>query len=527
MLIRDEAKGAYTMKELVACDTKDVTETIGDQARERLFLPGQGGYEVEWDVAAAVTPNGSLVYFAQYLAAGGLLDGLCADIPLNYTSPNAPPRRAVVGTIIASILNGQTRYAHIGALRGDRVSAGILGVAKFVSEDSVRHAFLRGTEREWDAWLRQHERAVWEPLLVESYVLDIDNTVKPLYGHQEGAELGYNPQKPGRPSHNYHTYFVGSLRLVLGVDVHPGKEHSGGHGMLGLWRIIDGLPPHCRPSLVRGDVSYGNEKIMVDAESRAQPYLFKLRQTHKVRSQIEQMEHMSGIWHDLADGWQGAETRLKLSGWSRDRRCVFVRRPAQSQTTSRPELPPQTEFAFVQVLADGPNYEYMVLVTNTEHELEAVAQLYRDRADCENVFDEIKNQWGWAGYVTRDLRRCRIVARLIALVYNWWNIFTRLAQRDRHLEAVTSRPMLLHAVGRLVATGRRKILRLTSTHAYAEKIRDVLGRIGKFMNQLTAEQLTAEAAWAFILSTAFAVWLRGKPLRPVSEGLQILLQLQT
>ena len=43
-----------------------------------------------------------------------------------------------------------------------------------------------------------------------AYVIDIDNTVKPIFGHQEGAELGYNPQKPGRPSHNYHTFFIGS-----------------------------------------------------------------------------------------------------------------------------------------------------------------------------------------------------------------------------------------------------------------------------------------------------------------------------
>lgn len=75
----------------------------------------------------------------------------------------------------------------------------------------------------------------------------------------------------------------------------------------------------------------------------------------------------------------------------------------------------------------------IVLVTNTDLALLSVARAYRDRADCENVFDEIKNQRGWAGFVTQDLRRCRIMARLIALVYNWRNIFTRLAQPDRHL----------------------------------------------------------------------------------------------
>ena len=78
-------------------------------------------------------------------------------------------------------------------------------------------------------------------LMTGPYVLDIDNTVKPLYGHQEGAELGYNPQKPGRPSHNYHTYFIGLLRLVLRVEVHGGKQHAGRHSMPGPWALLDGL----------------------------------------------------------------------------------------------------------------------------------------------------------------------------------------------------------------------------------------------------------------------------------------------
>jgi hypothetical protein len=37
-------------------------------------------------------------------------------------------------------------------------------------------------------------------------------------------------------------------------------------------------------------------------------------------------------------------------------------------------------------------YEYAVLVTSLDEEILGLAQLYRDRADCENVFDELKNQ---------------------------------------------------------------------------------------------------------------------------------------
>ncbi|WP_177165928.1 hypothetical protein [Nitrosomonas sp. Nm58] len=38
-----------------------------------------------------------------------------------------------------------------------------------------------------------------------AWILDADSSVKLLYGRQIGAEIGYNPRKPGRPSHTLHT----------------------------------------------------------------------------------------------------------------------------------------------------------------------------------------------------------------------------------------------------------------------------------------------------------------------------------
>ena len=80
-------------------------------------------------------------------------------------------------------------------------------------------------------------------------------------------------------------------------------------------------------------------------------------------------------------------------------------------------------------------------MTALDLEVLSVAQLYRDRA--ENGFDEIKNQWGWGGFTTHALQRCRVMARCV--VYNWWSLFGRLADPDRRLEAITSRPLLLHS----------------------------------------------------------------------------------
>ena len=80
----------------------------------------------------------------------------------------------------------------------------LLGMKKVVSEDAVRRSLAKIDEAAGLAWLQTHLDYCSSPLLSEPWVLDIDSTIKPLYGHQEGAMVGYNPHKPGRPSHCYH-----------------------------------------------------------------------------------------------------------------------------------------------------------------------------------------------------------------------------------------------------------------------------------------------------------------------------------
>ncbi|MDH3325814.1 MAG: hypothetical protein OEM38_03750 [Gammaproteobacteria bacterium] len=60
-------------------------------------------------------------------------------------------------------------------------------------------------------------------------------TVKALYGHQEGAKLGCNPHKPGRPS---HAYMIANLRLVLEIEVHAGDQSQSAHSLPGLISIL-------------------------------------------------------------------------------------------------------------------------------------------------------------------------------------------------------------------------------------------------------------------------------------------------
>jgi len=59
---------------------------------------------------------GGLSYFAEYLEATGLFEDFVEQCPLVYLSNNAPAKRDVLGTILLSVLEGHTRYAHICSL---------------------------------------------------------------------------------------------------------------------------------------------------------------------------------------------------------------------------------------------------------------------------------------------------------------------------------------------------------------------------------------------------------------------------
>lgn len=475
-------------------------------------------FHVEWDPHAPVTPLGQLVFFAQFLAAGGLFAEWVRTCPLRFTSPNAPERADLLGTITLAVLAGQNRYAHVTGLRADTVNPQGLGMRKVCSEDSVRRAFADVAPQACAAWQSGALQHTWAAALRWPWILDLDVTVKPIYGKQQGAEVGYNPHKPGRPSHTYHTLFLRHLRLVLDVEVRPGKEHAAAHSRANLWRVWESLPKERRPWLVCGDSGYGNETLMSDCEVRGQKYLFRLRRSTGVKQLIRLLESQGG-WCPAVNGWSGLEGQLQLSGWSRKRRVLVLRRSKPRVASEAPDARalPWLALAMSDPL---PEYEYQVLVTNLTEELLSVSGLYAQRADAENVYDELKNQWGWGGFTTKDLLRCQVAARNVALIYNWWNLFVRCAEPERPREALTSRPLLLCAVGRVIESGRQITLRLTSTHAEAARAQRLLTGVSLFLSGLlnTAEQLTASQRWERIWERILRPWLRPAGLLPGPSG---------
>ncbi len=525
-------EGEFEQKELVTAVRGAVAEQVEQGADLRVNTPG-GRFQVRWDESGSATALGQLAFFAEFLEVSGLFERWVASAPMAYTSPNAPEVRDVLGTWMLSILDGQRRYAYVTGLRGDAVAPQILGMTRIVSDESLRRGLAHlaptlkrcpGEQRairetqlarstEWmSAALAQSTREA----LSTGWILDADTTIKLLYGHQDGAQISYNPTKPGRPSHVIHTYWIANLRLVLDAEVQNGKAHAAGHSLPRLISLIKELSAEQRPRLVRADNAFGNEPVMGALEEIGQRYLSKLRQSPGVKSLIERL-WSSDDWDNVGGGYHAVETRLKLSGWSRARRVVVVRRAvkdplaAESQAAGK-RAKRQKSLEFADALP-MKLWEYAVLVTNADYDLEAIGQLYRDRADCENGFDELKNQWGWGGYTTQDLERCNLSARAVALIYNWWSWYVRLAHPKTRLEAITSRPLLLSGVARLTQHAGQCRLLLTLTHAAGDQIKTMIANVRLGLDSIlaTAPQLPKPERWPALVRYIIARIIGPKP----------------
>jgi hypothetical protein len=582
---------------------QNLNKTI-TEIEESLKCETDGGVvHVEWDDKSPMTPIGQFVFFAHFLKSCNLFQDWVENCPIwkhiDQKTAKDQALRNLLGTYLLAVLAGNKRYAHVTAMRNDKVSAHLLGMTKIYSEDTVRRAFRTENVSEQEEITRWQQKSLdycYRPLLAEEWILDVDVTIKALYGNQEGAEIGYNPHKPGRPSHTLHTYMMAESRLILDCEVQSGIQSPSNYTMPRLVEMLSSWTLKERPSCIRGDCAFGNEKVLSEIESQGIPYLFKIKQTKKIKDLINLISQRDEKWADAGKGWEGVCSSIQLSTWNKKRTVIILRRKLddkgkRSRKRKIQEDPKQLHLPNFRWMSDLPNYEYAVLVTTlTEDMLEqiykisanskkskdrtlqvacseispdqttlsdgkepelktqknekgdlalnipacatpvkmknhasfilACAQLYRDRATCENNFDELKNQWGWGGFVTQDLFRSQVSARIVAQIYNWWSLFTFFIDDSKHREGITSRPLMLHGVGRMTSHGGQIQLKITSLHAKQSKIRESIALIQHFLRSIkhyARNGLSKLEKWVLILSAIFKDFLKGRALQVPME----------
>ena len=431
---------------------------------------------------AALTAYGGLVAWSGFLKHLGIVERFAARCPVTRTSSNAAPVREVVHSFALSALVEGKRFSHVRWLTDDPAIATIMNMTRVRGEDALPRLAKGMKMREW---MQQPQTELYAALPLH-FIADWDATVNTRYGHQEDAAVGYNPHKHGRKSHHPLICVAARTRLCLHLEWRPGDTVSATDWQPAMEKLWAHPTIRERLWLNRGDVGFGQEAVLAWHEQAGEPrpkYLFKLRLTTNVRRALAKVPWPYWEGAPTLGCQQTAETTVKLHGWSRERRVVIVR-------TLKPVNPtPQDEFW------DTPEDDVAVYVTNLEkHEAtpEQIALLYAQRADTENVFDELKNQWGFRGYCSQRAVVTELAARLVLLTYNLWSLFTRLMglTPGHHSEAVTSRRDFLFLAAQVVASGRQRVVKLAVTAEWWNTLKACYERLRTWLVS-TAPQLEA------------------------------------
>jgi hypothetical protein len=402
-----------------------------------------------------ISPWGGIKLFQQTYAHSGLRDDLLAvELPRGKSNSAYNAVDLVEGFLVSTLL-GARRTSHVGMLRTDEVVREIFGWKRGVGDPSTYSRFFRKFSIEGnDLLFTELMRRWWSRMEVRKLTIDVDSTVITRYGHQEGAEVGYNPAKHGRASHHPLMAFCEELQMVVNGWMRPGNTNAATDADHFLAQLLLIVPPE-RIGLLRGDIGFYGEPFMRALEADKVPYIIRGRMTSALLSKvvsIRNWNHDSTVFPDA----QYAEFTYKAKGWSKARRAIAVRRPKKGKVAAP---------ALFEEEVMHKEYAISVYFTSKD-DLSAskVHLLYNQRGDCENRIKELKYDYGIDGFSFKDIGAVEAAFRFVLLAFNIMALFKQkvmTTSKVRH-QLSTIRFQCIAIGSYLVKRGRSTVLKLSA-----------------------------------------------------------------
>lgn len=441
----------------------------------------------------ALTTNGGFAAFASFLNRSGIIEKLVETCPVARTSNNATPVRDIIISFLLTCIVEGRRFRHVRFIQNDAVLEKLFKLERRVCGDDTFRRFF--TEIDSDVGKRWLDGAfeILYSALPTMFIIDWDSTVTTRYGEQEGVEIGYNPMKPGRGSHHPLIATVAGLRMCLTLSLRPGNSHTAEGMVEAMEDLLVRLPADRRPYITRADIGFSGDPILrwFEVGTGKPYYLFKLKKSARVMEAVRAVSDEK--WKGAASfgAMQVTELSLQLTNWEKPRRIIIGRRLISRQT------PEESGTLFGM-----SSYEYSAFVTNLAQGQYCdwqIVELYQHRADCENVFDELKNQWGLAGFCSQQQHITELAARFTVLSYNIWSLFVRFFGGKAHKEAQTSRKEVLVFPAQLTESGRERVLQISVADQFWDILKIGYDRLVLWL-RATAPQLKS--------SGGFIDWIR-------------------
>ena len=360
----------------------------------------------------------------------------------------------IVTVLLMAIIQGAKHVSHILQLSHDQGLRKLWDWIRFPVETTITRTLnLFGQAQVVKiADLMHHLRQkVWNHKWYGKITLDLDSTVKTVYGHQEGAEKGYNHTHPGKRSYHPLLAFIAETGEALLGWLRPGDVFSANGSVEFIKEALSRLPKQVWKVVVRADAAFFSHDFLSFLESEGHRYVVKVKMK-RWKNWTERNGNWRKSGHDRWTAW----FKAKLPGWEHDRTFVAVRI--------------FKEYAQDDLLGKVPVYEYHLWVTDLPLSANKLEKFYNLRATCENLIDVGKNQVGWCGMLTKWFLTNDLIFQISIMAYNLmvWFKMRFLPKEMQGQETETIRSWLIKTAGHVVHTGRQFFLDIGSDNPWQE-----------------------------------------------------------
>ena len=366
--------------------------------------------------------------------------------------------------ILSGLIGGAFSVSKCVALWSDGVLRRAAGWLRVPDETTVGRLFKEVGERQVSememlvhalrqrVWLRALRAGVSRIAVQCTQWVDVDSSVKTVYGRQEGTAKGYNPHKRGARSYHPLLAFSTATKEILQGWFRTGSAYTSNGIVEFMKQLLAQLPNHHR-IVFRGDSGYFVGALLEYLDAFGHGYLIKVKL--KNLAQLLAQQH----WRPIRNqpGWEQCEFQYQAKSWSCPRFFVAVRQRKELLNDH-----PQEE------LLELEHYDYFCYVTTEPLSPWQTHRKYGERATSETWIEEAKSQIGMAHIKTDDFLANAALFQSAILAYNTlrWMALMSGNEQLRQWEPQSIRTFLIRVAGKLLTGANQLCIKLPREHLY-------------------------------------------------------------
>ena len=367
--------------------------------------------------------------------------------------------------LIYPILLGLDRIETASLLRSNGTFQHLTGLPSFPDPQTLRRFLLNSPAHLRRQLHRANDRLLETFIHLPEHrsrlILDLDSTVITVFGHQEGAAVGYNPRYRGKRSYDPLLCLEANSSFLWDVELRRGDTGTwaGSEELLACCFLSS--PSDIREFRVRADAGFGYGPVLDMLEARPAQYAVVARMIPSLKRALKGLRYEA-----VNPRWEIAEFEHRPHDWPHARRCIVARRLIE-ETDPEPTL-----FTLER-------YAYRAWHTNLPLTAVGVWHFYDGRAGMEPRIREIREDLALRKIPTRAFAANALYMEVVRLAYNLVTAFQRMCLPVEWQSMTLSklRHKFLWLPGELTRPQNRPTLRLANSPLTQKLGDEILHRI--------------------------------------------------